>query len=141
MAPGEAQQEAEASLVATVVAALDGDDAGACLDAALALLRAQGLAEPDGVDGSWLELRRGELALRLVAAAGVAPPGPRAHGLLAHALGAALARVSEGHEARKVRERTELLSSASFEGILIHDGGVAVDCNERLCEMIGYSRD
>ena len=40
-----------------------------------------------------------------------------------------------------MRERLDLLGAASFEGILIHDGGVVVDCNERLCEMSGYSRD
>jgi PAS domain S-box-containing protein len=48
---------------------------------------------------------------------------------------------AERDEARRVKERLELLGAASFEGILIHDGGVVVDCNERLCEMGGYSRE
>jgi PAS domain S-box-containing protein len=53
----------------------------------------------------------------------------------------AAAIASEREEARKVKERLDLLQTASFEGILIHDGGAVVDCNERLCEMVGYSRE
>jgi two-component system, cell cycle sensor histidine kinase and response regulator CckA len=54
---------------------------------------------------------------------------------------AATGVAAERHEARRVKERLDLLQAASFEGILIHDGGVVVDCNERLCEMSGYSRE
>jgi len=134
-------REGEAQLVGAVVAALDGDSPEQCLDAALGSLRDRGLAEHDSAGSTWLELRRGERQLRLVAAPGVEAPGPRTRALLGHALGAALARVMERDEARKVIERLELLRAASFEGILIHDQGVAVECNERLCEMIGYSRE
>ncbi len=130
-----------AELLETVIAALDGDSAEACLEAAVGALRAQGLAQHDGVGDAWLELRRGTSALRLVAAPGVEPPGPPTRALLGHALGSALARASERDEARKAIERLELLRGASFEGILIHDGGAVVDCNERLCEMSGYSRE
>ena len=141
MVVAEAKLEVEPDLVETIVAALDGDMAEECLDGAVSALRARGLAEPDGPGEAWLELERGAARLRLVAAPGVEPPGPRERALLGHALGAALARATEYNEARKVIERLELLRAASFEGILIHDGGVAVDCNERLCEMIGYSRE
>lgn len=58
-----------------------------------------------------------------------------------HALGAAVARSRESAEARRASERLDLLGAASFEGILIHDGGAVVDCNDRLGEMIGYTRE
>ena len=140
-AKSEAKHGLEADLVETVIAALDGDSADACLDAAVSALRARGLAEPDGVGDAWLELWRGDGSLRLVAAPGVELPGPRDRALLGHALGTALSRARERDEARKVSERLDLLGAASFEGIQIHDGGVAVDCNERLPEMIGYTRE
>lgn len=38
-------------------------------------------------------------------------------------------------------DRYRKLSDLSFEGIVIHKDGIAVDCNERLLSMAGYSRD
>src|SRR5262245_25441211 len=140
MSAAEPKQVMEADLVETLIAALDGDSPEACLDAAVSALKSRGLAEPAATGETWLELRRGERALRLVAAPGAELPGPRARALLEHLLGAALARAVERAEARKVSERLDLLQGASFEGILVHDQGVALDCNERLCEMIGYTR-
>ncbi|HVJ14856.1 MAG TPA: PAS domain S-box protein, partial [Polyangiaceae bacterium] len=134
-------REAEAELLATVIAALDGDVPGTCLEEAIHALWAQGLADPDGASEPWLELERGKGKLRLVAAPGVEPPSPRVRAILAHALGTALTRATERDEARVVIERHELLRAASFEGILIHDGGSVVDGNDRLCEMSGYSRE
>ena len=104
-------------------------------------LRDLRLAERDGVGNTWLELRRAERELKLVAAPGVEAPGPRTRALLTHALGAALARLAEQDEARKQMERLELLRKASFEGIFIHDQGVVVECNDRLGEISGYSRE
>ena len=54
------------------------------------------------------------------------------------ALGALLAEI--GEEQQRLRERTDLLSSASFEGVLIHADGKVIDVNDRLCEMHGYTR-
>jgi PAS domain S-box-containing protein len=125
----------------TVLAALDGDSPDACLEAAIEALRGRQLAEPDGTGDVWLEVPRGDGSLRFCAAPGVEPPGPRTRALLRHALGAAVARANESAEARKVSERLDLLGAASFEGILIHDGGRVVDCNDRLCEMVGYTRE
>ena len=133
--------DAEGQLVEAVFAALDGDSPGDCLDAALGALRKLRLAERDGTGSAWLELQRGERQLRLVAARGVEAPGPRARALLAHALGTALVRLAERDEARRQTERLELLRKASFEGIAIHDGGVVLECNDRLCEIVGYSRE
>ena len=45
-----------------------------------------------------------------------------------------------GDEQSRLRERYELLSSASFEGLLMHADGKVIDVNDRLCEMHGYER-
>ena len=47
----------------------------------------------------------------------------------------ALLRVVEQDEHTRTRERLELLSDASFEGILVHIDGVVIDANQRLAEM------
>jgi PAS domain S-box-containing protein len=54
------------------------------------------------------------------------------------ALAALLAEI--GDEQLRLRERTELLSAASFEGLLVHVDGKIVEVNDRLCEMHGYER-
>jgi PAS domain S-box-containing protein len=41
-------------------------------------------------------------------------------------------------EEARLRERLEMLSAASFEGILVHVDGNVIDANRRLCEMLGY---
>ena len=41
-------------------------------------------------------------------------------------------------EDARLRERLQMLSSASFEGIMVHVDGVVIDANQRLCEMLGY---
>jgi PAS domain S-box-containing protein len=55
----------------------------------------------------------------------------------------------ENITAQKVAERAlkdsenrhKMLSELSNEGIVLHRQGIAVDCNERILEMSGYSRD
>jgi len=44
-------------------------------------------------------------------------------------------------EQARVRERLDMLSSASFEGIMVHVDGAVIDVNDRLCEMVGYARE
>jgi PAS domain S-box-containing protein len=51
---------------------------------------------------------------------------------------ALLAEIRE--EEARVRERLEMLSSASFEGLLVHVDGDVIDANQRVCEMLGYDR-
>ena len=46
-----------------------------------------------------------------------------------------------GAEQLRLSDRAALLSSASFEGLLIHADGKVVEINDRLCEMHGYRRD
>jgi two-component system, cell cycle sensor histidine kinase and response regulator CckA len=55
------------------------------------------------------------------------------------ALVAWLSEVAE--EQLRLRQRADLLSAASFEGLLIHADGKVIDINDRLCEMHGYTRD
>ncbi|HVU50222.1 MAG TPA: PAS domain S-box protein [Polyangia bacterium] len=59
----------------------------------------------------------------------------------ASARDAILTLLGELHgEQARLRERLEMMSSASFEGLLFHVDGVVIDVNERLCEMHGYER-
>src|SRR5678815_5125916 len=56
-------------------------------------------------------------------------------------LGAIRARQEAELEHRRTQERSDMLSAASFEGLFFHHGGVVIDANERLSEMIGFSHD
>ena len=44
-------------------------------------------------------------------------------------------------EYARVRERMDLLSSASFEGLVFHVDGVVFDVNQRLLEITGFDRE
>ena len=41
----------------------------------------------------------------------------------------------------RAEERHQMLSAASFEGILVHVDHVVIDVNQRLCHMLGYRRE
>ena len=125
-------------LISSLIAALDGDDPEASLDQALRVLTDAGLYEPASKAAPWLELSRGGRKLTASAADGCRLPEAATRLLVEQLLGAALARAAEYDEYRRVCERTEMLSEASFEGIMIHDDGVIVDCNQRLRELLGY---
>ena len=43
--------------------------------------------------------------------------------------------------AKKTEERYKRLSEASFEGILIHQDGKIIDCNQVLCQLFGYTKE
>ena len=57
------------------------------------------------------------------------------------ALVAALTREVEAEERERLSERLEMLSAASFEGILVHIDGVVIDANRRLTEMLGWDHE
>jgi two-component system, cell cycle sensor histidine kinase and response regulator CckA len=116
------------------------------LEAALVELRQAGIGPHRGPGEPWLELNGpgqhvalspGEAALR-------APPGSELdaelHAGVAALLRVSLARAAEHRELLAVRERLALLSSASFEGIIVHVDGKVVDVNSRLLEMLGCER-
>jgi PAS domain S-box-containing protein len=52
---------------------------------------------------------------------------------------AASRRVAEHAELRRTRARLDMLWAASFEGLIFHSEGVAVDANQRFGEMLGYA--
>ena len=59
-------------------------------------------------------------------------------GVAAVTLGGALFRRRSEERLRESEERFRLLSDAAVEGVVIHDNGIIIDANSRLCEMFGY---
>ena len=62
-------------------------------------------------------------------------------GVAAVTLGGALFRRRSEERLRESEERFRLLSDAAIEGVVIHDNGIIIDANRRLCEMFGYELD
>jgi two-component system cell cycle sensor histidine kinase/response regulator CckA len=123
--------------------ALVGDDASACLEAALARLAEIGVVARAGAsagaalgDSPWLTLGAGPDAV-ILDAVGEAPNAATT-ALIGNLLRLALARRDEKNEHKRTRERLEMLSAASFEGLLIHIDGVVIDANQIVAEMVGY---
>jgi two-component system, cell cycle sensor histidine kinase and response regulator CckA len=124
-----------------LLAALDAAEPEAGLDAALAVLRSRGWAAAPELHAPWLELEYGSRRLMLAADGGSPELDPATLALIRQLLAAKLAHLAERDALRALRERYEMLSEASSEGILIHEGGVPVEVNQRMREMFGYSRD
>jgi PAS domain S-box-containing protein len=55
--------------------------------------------------------------------------------------GAARATLARHRQGLIDRERLDMLSRASFEGLIMHVDGVVVDANERFAEIVGYAPD
>src|SRR5262245_49866866 len=124
-----------------LLAALDADDPASGLDAALTVLTRHGLAESAELRAPWLELSRGERHLKLAARLDATPLDDLTRAVIRQLLAATLARLADADALRAAHERYQMLSEASSEGILIHDGGVPVEVNQRLCEMNGYTHE
>ncbi|MEN6307037.1 MAG: PAS domain S-box protein [Anaerohalosphaeraceae bacterium] len=66
------------------------------------------------------------------------------HGAI-FAVGAVYRDVTENRRTVKVLSESEhrfrSLAEAAFEGIVIHDHGVIVDCNQRYADILGYCRE
>jgi PAS domain S-box-containing protein len=123
-------------LVSRVAAALAGSDAEDALERALATLRASGFVT-DSTDAGvpWLRV---EHAGRVVALdVGLRPPDATLRETLRSLLSAALMRAAAEDELCRTRERMDMLSAASFEGIFIHVDGVIIDANQRVAELLG----
>ena len=132
---------AAAVLMSDLLAALDAEDPELGLEAALAVLKRHGLSESAESHPPWLELSQGSRHLRLCAASAGAVLDDTNRKLIQRLLAATLGRVSDRDALRALRERYQMLSEASSEGILIHDGGVPIEVNQRLCEMNGYTHE
>jgi PAS domain S-box-containing protein len=111
----------------------------------LGVLREHGLLttpQPSAANAApWLELRQAGRSLVLAAKSGTTPPDPATREQIRMLLELALQRASEFDDSRKLRERWDMLATASFEGIMIHVDGVIIEMNERMCEMSGYTRE
>jgi PAS domain S-box-containing protein len=113
---------------------LADDYAERALSEALALLSEYGIDRlPDDEPAAWLRIEEGGRTLALSVEQGTRELREALSGMLR----LTLLRIAEQHELRRTKERFDMLSEASFEGILIHVDGVVIDANRRLAEMIG----
>ncbi|HEX2869746.1 MAG TPA: ATP-binding protein [Polyangiaceae bacterium] len=117
-----------ANLTLEIAELLAGDDAKQDLDHCLTRLAEHGLRQQLEGAEMILETHGQRLAL--------AGGSQELRDAVAPLLRLALRQVAEQDEHRKTRERLELLSAASFEGILVHINGVVIDTNQRLQEML-----
>ncbi|HEX2657152.1 MAG TPA: PAS domain S-box protein, partial [Polyangia bacterium] len=109
------------------------------LAAVLGLLGQHGATSRSTADADpWICLERE--GRRIALAHPSEPTDAQTRDVAIHLLDIALARVAAHDQYRTVCERAEMLSSASFEGIMVHVDGVIIDANQRLCEMLGYER-
>jgi two-component system cell cycle sensor histidine kinase/response regulator CckA len=122
------------TLSSALAAALAGEDAEQSLRAALALLAQHDIAPAATGATPWLEVTHGEQKLVLSAPS---PPADEYRVVLGHLLGLGLLRAIDQDARRKSQERHDMLSAASFEGILVHIDGVVIDVNQRLAEIAG----
>jgi two-component system cell cycle sensor histidine kinase/response regulator CckA len=125
-------------LCVRVAEALSVADPARCFGAVLSVLEAHGIRvqAADDPAPSFLSIERQGRGLRLSAPPDAFDAATRA--LLAPLVGAALSRCLEHEETARIRERMDMLSSAAFEGIMIHADGVIIDANQRFSEMYGY---
>jgi len=124
-------------LLPRVLAALAASDPKGALEAALELLAAHGLVRTSEAGPAQFEFEHHGRKLSLTATRAGAE---RAFGSsLRAALHLGLMRSVEHEEREELEERYEMLSAASFEGIMINaDGGVVIEANHRVAELVGY---
>ncbi|HET7540042.1 MAG TPA: PAS domain S-box protein [Polyangiaceae bacterium] len=139
-----------ADLLPQVLGALAADDPKLGLEAALEVLAQHGVIRqespdmgarehpPENAGPAHYELEHHGHRLSLIAAR----PGVGLSSLdpaVRSALRLGLMRAVESQEREQLSERYQMLSAASFEGIIIHaDNGVAIEVNQRLAELVGY---
>ncbi|HEX2678601.1 MAG TPA: PAS domain S-box protein, partial [Polyangiales bacterium] len=110
---------------------LSADDARAALNRALSRLAELGVKQVEpGSAGASLSVSAGSQVLSLTGCT------RELSAVLTPLLRLALRRAVEQEEHKSTRERLQLLSEASFEGILVHVNGVVIDVNQRLAEMV-----
>jgi PAS domain S-box-containing protein len=142
MASEERMSAAEQSALCLRVAeTLAGDDGATCLSHVLSVLADHAIVVQalDDSGPSCMRVARHGRELRLSARAKI--PDPSAEALLCQLIGSALQRTRECEERERIRERMDMLSAASFEGIMIHVDGKMIDANQRFAEMFGYDHD
>jgi len=128
-----------ADLLPQVLGALAAEDPKLALEAALELLATRGLVQKRGEGLVHLELEHHGRTLSLVAT----QPGferDSVQAALRSALQLGFMRAVEHEEREELAERYQMLSNASFEGIMINaeQGGVVIEVNQRFAELVGY---
>jgi len=121
--------------IAKVLGEADADDA---FLKTLEILAEAGL-QPQGQAGqtAWLSLEQGTRSLALYATNREATIDiDRAD--VEPLLRVALQRLVDSEQLKHTKERLEMLSAASFEGLMVHVEGSVIDVNQRLCELLGY---
>jgi PAS domain S-box-containing protein len=118
-------------------------DALSCTDPELSLARAVILLGEHGIAANapgpaepWLTVTVGDRSLRLTTDG--EPPEEACRDFLTSLLRGGLTRAVEQGDRRKMQERMEMLSAASFEGLFIHVDGIVIDANRRVAEILGY---
>ncbi len=128
---------------AAVLAGLSAEDPRAGLQAALDALARVGLSTtaPAADQAPWLTWRADAhgkpLHLFRKHDAVVGDDDEDARELVREAIAALRLRVHEREQLRMIRERLDLLSHASFEGLFFHVDGRILFANERVAEMLG----
>jgi len=127
-----------ADLLPQVLTALKVDDPRRGLETALELLARHGLVRHVGEGPALVSLSHRGRTLQLSATQPRFERGALT-GALRAALELGLMRAVEREEHEVLSERYEMLSAASFEGIMINaDAGVVIEANQRLAELTGY---
>ena len=132
---------AASDVFARLSALLTRADSAQALTDACAVARELGIvpAEESSL-APFLTLTRAERTLSLALLPGATLPDS-ARTLATNLLGAVFTCAAEQDELQRVRERMELLSAASFEGLFFHVHGEVFDFNARFQEMSGYATD
>jgi PAS domain S-box-containing protein len=124
-------------VLARVASALADADPARGLGAALLILAELGIVtHAAGRSELWLSVTHADRQLALGATREA--PSAELRSVLEGLLRVALARCDEYVTLQRERERMQLLSAASFEGLMFHVDGVIFDANQRLAEMLGY---
>lgn len=123
-------------VLARTASALAGAELDRAWDEALRQLAALQLSAAAKGDDVWLRVTHASRSLELQAHA--ARPSASFRAALCALLELALLRAEERDARQRAQERADLLSGASFEGLLFHVDGVVFDVNQRLAELLGY---
>jgi two-component system cell cycle sensor histidine kinase/response regulator CckA len=128
------------NLISSLIAALGDADPGGALEAGRVTLHAHGVDTAWASDSTaWVSVEHAGRCLSL------RPRHPQltddTRETVVQLLHTALRRVAEHELASRDRERMEMLSAASFEGVLFHVDGYVHDVNEIASELLGYTHD
>src|SRR5690606_2778692 len=118
----------------TLLEAFGASDASDAMGSGLDALRQLGIVEHQGAHDAWLTLEHAKDRVVLVSESAF---DESSTAVVRQLVLTALQRVDEGRRVKLAEERLEMLSSASFEGIMIHVDGNIIDANKRLAELLG----